>query len=335
MSFGQAREEPGADKAPDWTVPAMEIIGFDLLVNRVNRYAGKDRQDYSVSRDSIRRNLRSNWDTDADPFEVNQLGHPYQGSMYYGFARSSGFSFWESAGFALGGSALWEIAGERTPPSRNDMISTTAGGTVLGESLFRMAHLLLEKGGGMSPFWRETAAAVVSPSTAFNRYLQGRGPETIFSSRGAAVSLGTAGQWRGENVVVQGTAMAGLGYAAVGTINSLSATVDRDYRYGVAPQALAAARVIFGDRSSFDLTARQYFVSDVAANARKGSDSITRADIAYTWRVKDQHAFTVKYLWNRRDARYPDVGDRGQKRGTFGVFYTLLGQDRFGTVDWK
>jgi hypothetical protein len=325
------------------------------------------------------------------------------------------------------------------------MISTGFGGAVLGESLFRMAHLVLEKGGGMSPFWRETAAAFVSPSTAFNRHLQGRGEGSIFSSRGAdyysrlqigfmgtaqvgqgnsgvnlersevqadfaldygmpgkdgyvyrrpfdyfafqatlstangfesvmtrgllagrdyqaganyrgvwglygsydyispqifrisstALSLGTTGQWRGGDVVVQGTAMAGLGYAAVGTLKSISAALDRDYHYGVAPQALLAGRVIFGDRSSLDITLREYFVSDVAANARKGRDHIARADIGYTWRVKDQHAFTVKYLWNRRDARYPDIGDRGQSRGTFGIFYTLLGHERFGTVDWK
>jgi hypothetical protein len=445
VTLGQAREESLPDKPRDWRVPALEILGFDFLVNRVNRCCGKDRQDYAVSFGSIRRNLRGNWSEDADPFKVNQLGHPYQGSMYYGFARSAGFDFWESAGFALGGSALWEIAGERTPPSRNDMISTGIGGTFLGESLFRMAHLVLESGGGMSPFWRETAAAVVSPSTAFNRYLQGRGAETIFSSRGAeyysrlqlgfmgsaqnsqgnsgvklqrsevqadfaldygmpgkdgyvyrrpfdyfafqttlstangfenvmtrgllvgrdyqsganyrgvwglygsydyispqvfrisstAVSLGTTGQWRGQDVVVQGTAMAGLGYAAVGTVNSTSAALDRDYHYGVAPQALLALRFIFGDRSSLDVTGREYFVSDVAANARKGHDNIARADIAYTWRIKDQHAVTVKYLGNRRDARYPDIGDRSQKRGTFGIFYTLLGHDRFGTVDWK
>ncbi|MBA2672933.1 DUF3943 domain-containing protein [Ramlibacter sp.] len=444
-AFAQVAEAPAPEKLRDWRVPAMEIIGFDFLVNRVNHCCGTDRQDYAVSVGSIRRNLRGSWDVDADPFNVNQLGHPYQGSMYYGFARSSGFDFWESAGFALGGSALWEIAGERTPPSRNDMISTGIGGTFLGESLFRMAHLLLEKGGGMSPFWRETAAAVVSPSTAFNRHLQGRGPDSIFSSRGAeyysrlqvgfmgtaentqgnsgvnlkrgelqadfaldygmpgkegyvysrpfdhfafqatassangvenvmtrgllagrdykagsnyrgvwglygsydyispqifrisstALSLGTTGHWRGEDVVVQGTALAGLGYAAVGTVNSISAALDRDYHYGFAPQALVSARVIFRDRSSLDLTVRDYFVSDVAANARKGHDNIARADIAYTWRIKDQHAVTVKYLWNRRDARYPDIGDRSQRRGTFGIFYTLLGQERFGTVDWK
>jgi len=437
-------DTPPAAKRELW-LPLAEIIGFDILVNRANYYWGpeSDKPDYAVTMDSIRRNLHSSWTVDSDPFKVNQLGHPYQGSMYYGFARSAGFNFWESTGYALAGSALWEIAGETTRPSRNDMVSTGIGGSFLGESLFRMANLVLEKGGGIrNRFWRETAAAVVSPSTAFNRYLQGGGPDTIFSSRDAdyysrlqlgvmgnvqnergnstasvhnevqadfaldyglpgkdgyqyrrpfdyfafqatattanffenvmtrgllvgrdykegpnyrgiwglygsydyispqtfrisstALSLGTTGQWRHDKVVLQGTAMAGLGYAAVGTINSVDAAVDRDYHYGVAPQALLAGRAIFADRSSLDLTLREYFVSDVGN--RGGHDNIARADIAYTWRVKDQHAVTVKYLYNRRDANYPDLGNRSQSRGTFGIFYTLLGNDHFGAVDWK
>jgi hypothetical protein len=440
-SFGQTADE-GPPERKLW-LPALEIIGFDILVNRANYCCGaeSDKPDYAVTMDSIRRNLHSSWTVDADPFKTNQLGHPYQGSMYYGFARSAGFDFWESMGYAIGGSALWEIAGETTRPSRNDMVSTGIGGTFLGESLYRMANLVLEQGGGMNPFWRETVAAAVSPSTAFNRYLQGGGPDTVSSSRGApyysrlrlgvmgnvqntqgasnasvhneaqadfaldygmpgkdgyaykrpfdyfafeatattanffenvmtrglllgrdykqgkdyrgiwglygsydyispqtfrisstALSLGTTGQWRHDPVVLQGTAMAGLGYAAVGTINSADPSVDRDYHYGVAPQALLAGRAIFGDRSSLDLTLREYFVSDVGN--RGGHDNIARADIAYTWRIQKQHAVTLKYLWNRRDAQYPDIGNRGQTRGTFGIFYTLLGEDRFGAVDW-
>ena len=447
-AFAQAQVAPPepspAAQERSLALPLMEIVGFDFLVNRVNRCCGVGREDYAVSWSSIRHNLlHSSWGEDSDPFKVNQLGHPYQGSMYYGFARSAGFDFWESSAYALAGSALWEIAGERTPPSRNDMVSTGVGGTFLGESLFRMANLVLEQGGGMSPFWRETVAAAVSPATAFNRYLQGRGPETVFGSRGAeyysrlqlgvmgttqnqpgnsaatvrrnevqanfaldygmpgkegyryarpfdyfafeatassankvesvmtrglllgrdykqgpdyrgiwglygsydyiapqtfrvsstALSLGTTGQWRGKNLVVQGTALAGLGYAAAGTINSAAAAVDRDYHYGVAPQALLAARLIFRDRSSLDLTAREYFVSNVASS-RGGHDNIARADIAYTWRLRKQQAITVKYLWNRRDASYPDIGNRGQARGTFGIFYTLLGEDHFGAVNW-
>jgi hypothetical protein len=82
-----------------------------------------------------------------------------------------------------------------------------------------------------------------------------------------------------------------------------------------------------------DLTGREYFVSRAGGASRGGHDNILRADIAYTWRIHKQHAFTVKYLWNRRDATYPDLGDRSQTRGTIGVFYTLLGHDRFGALD--
>jgi hypothetical protein len=132
--------------------------------------------------------------------------------------------------------------------------------------------------------------------------------------------------------VVQGTGSAGVGYAAVGAVGG---TTDRDYHYGVAPQALLALRVIFGDRSSLDLTAREYFVSRVGGTGRGGHDNIARADISYTWRIQKQHAVTVKYLWNRRDATFPDLSDRSQTRSTIGIFYTLLGQDHFGRVDWK
>ena len=430
------------DGPPDPKLPALEIIGFDFLLNRFNRYFGSDRDDYRVSVGSIRRNLSSSWGVDADPFKTNQLGHPYQGSMYHGFARSAGFDYWHSLGYTFAGSALWEIAGERTPPSRNDQIASGIGGSFLGEALYRMSGLLLEKGGGMSPFWREVAATAISPSTGFNRHVMGRRLDSIFASRdpeyysrlqvglmataqnasgastilrrheaqtdfaldyglpgkdgyqyrrpfdyfafqatassanlfenvmtrglllgrdygrgrdyrgiwglygsydyispqtfrisSTALSLGTTGQWRAsEKVAVQGTAMAGLGYAAVGTVNGIG---ERDYHYGAAPQALLALRVIFGDKSSLDITGREYFVSRVGGANRGGHDNIARADIAYTWRIRDQHAITVKYLWNRRDATYPDLGDRSQTRGTVGIYYTLLGHDHFGRVDWR
>lgn len=426
----------------DYRLPALEIVGFDILVNRLNRCCGSQRDDYAVTLDSIRRNLRSKWVVDDDPFRVNQFGHPYQGSMYHGFARSAGLSYWESAGYTFAGSAAWEIAGERTPPSRNDQVSTGIGGTFLGEALFRMANLLLETGGGLPPFWRETVAAFVSPSQAFNRHVM-HVPNSIFSSNGAAyygqlqvgfmgatqnapgtsaartrnelqadfsldygmpgkkdyeyrrpfdhfafratfssangfenvltrgllagrgygvgtdyrgvwglygsydyispqtfrisstaLSLGTTGEWHvGRHVEVQGSVLAGLGYAAVSTLRGAAA--ERDYHYGVAPQALAAFHVIFDDRSALDLTLRDYYVSRVGGLARGGRDNIVRADLSYTWRIEKHHAITVKYLWNHRDARYPDLGDRSQTRGTVGIFYTRLGGDHFGRVEWK
>src|SRR5262249_41974869 len=102
-----------------------------------------------------------------------------------------------------------------------------------------------------------------------------------------------------------------------------------------APQALVAARLIYKDRLALDATAREYFVSNVGAAARGGHENIARVDAALTWRVLGRHGVSIKYLGNFRDAFYPDAGDTPQHRHTVGIFYTLLGSERFGAVNWK
>ena len=174
--------ETGTGK--NYLLPAVEILGFDFLLNRVQHVLRLLLLQTSQVDD--RRNLRSSWGTDSDPFQTNQLGHPYQGSMYHGFARSAGLSYWESLGYTFAGSAMWEIAGESTPPSKNDQIASGIGGTFLGEALFRMANLVLENATDTPRFWRETSAAIISPSTGFNRLAFGERYDSIFSSRGAA-----------------------------------------------------------------------------------------------------------------------------------------------------
>ncbi len=147
---------------------ALEILGFQLVLNRVDHAFVKP-DDYGVTMGSIRRNLHSGWVEDRDPFEINQMGHPYQGSVYFNIARANGLTFWESMGYAFAGSAVWEIAGETTPPSRNDQITTSFGGSFLGEALYRMAALVLDRGDGSAPGLREAGAAVVSPALGYNR----------------------------------------------------------------------------------------------------------------------------------------------------------------------
>ncbi|MEQ1598587.1 MAG: DUF3943 domain-containing protein [Methylotenera sp.] len=424
-----------------YLIPAVEIIGFDFLLNQFNRrYSGIS--DYDSNLTSIRRNLTSSWNDDRDPFNINQLGHPYQGSIYHGFARSAGLNYWESLGYTLAGSAFWEIAGEKVPPSKNDMISTGIGGTFLGEALFRMSSLVLEKGGSKPGLWRETSAALISPAAGFNRHAFGDRFDSVFASNDAsyysrlqfglsntisgnpgtadeikkndvqldfllgyglpgkpgysytrpfdyfvfqstassanvfenvmtrgllygtdyqvgesyrglwglygsydyispqtfristtALSLGTTGQlWLSESVALQSSIMAGLGYAAVGTNNGKT---ERDYHYGLAPQALAALRVIYGKQASIDITGREYFVSDVDNAHSSGHDNIVRADIAFTYRVFEKHAVSFKYQWNQRDATFPELGDRKQSTGTLGIYYTFLGHDGFGQTDWR
>jgi hypothetical protein len=423
-----------------YAIPAAEILSFSFLLNQYDRHFEGD--DYKSNLSTIRRNLHSSWVVDRDPFRINQLGHPYLGSVYHGLARSAGLNYWEALGYTFAGSALWEIAGENTPPSRNDQISTGIGGTFLGEVLFRAANLVLEHD-DIPPFWRELGAAVISPPTGFNRLVFGdrfrpifpahdpvyysrlqlgfsgtaqntsgtsttklrrsealadfsldyglpgkpgytyKRPFDYFSFQGTAssangfenlmtrgllvgkdyeagpnyrgvlglygsydyiapqtfrvsstaLSLGSTGQvWLSDTVAVQGTALLGAGYAAVGTTRS---SADNDYHYGLAPQGLLALRLILGDRASVDLTGREYFVSRVAAATRGGHDNIVRIDATLTLRVYRQHAVAIKYLGNRRDAVYPDLGDISQSRGTIGIFYTLLGHDRFGAVEWR
>jgi Domain of unknown function (DUF3943) len=431
--------ETGAGKS--YWIPALEIVVFDTLLNLFNRnYFGCC--DYDTNLSTIRRNLHSKWVTENDPFKVNQLGHPYQGSIYHGFARSAGLNYWESLGYTFAGSIFWEIAGETTPPSKNDQVASGIGGTFLGEALFRMSSLVLENANGTPRFWRELGAAVISPSTGFNRLAFGDRFDAIFSSNDAAyysrlavggtiggqnipgtstksegseaqldfsidyglpgkpgynykrpfdyfafqvtasssnvvenvmtrglllgtdyevgkhyrgvwglygsydylspqffrvsstaLSLGTTGQlWLSDKVALQGTAMLGAGYAAVGTLRGSG---ERDYHYGVAPQALLALRLIFGETASLDVTGREYFVTRVSAADRAGHDNIARVDVALNWRIHKQHAIAARYVISRRDSSFPDLGDLTQQRGTFGIFYTLLGHDRFGAVDWR
>jgi hypothetical protein len=113
---------------------------------------------------------------------MNQFGHPYQGSMYQGFARSAGLNYWEALVYTNVGSFLWETAGETTNPSINDQIASGIGGSFFGEALFRMAGLVLEGNGGKPGFFRELAATAVSPPTGINRMAFGDRFKAVYPS---------------------------------------------------------------------------------------------------------------------------------------------------------
>ncbi|MEP6702259.1 MAG: DUF3943 domain-containing protein, partial [Betaproteobacteria bacterium] len=159
----------------------------------------------------------------------------------------------------------------------------------------------------------------------------------IFRISSTALSLGTTGQyWASDNIALQGTALLGVGYAAAGTLHGAYDPDQRDYHYGVAPQALLGFRAIFGDRYSLDLTGREYFVSRIGGGANtSGHDNIVRLDAALTYRISGKHAVSLRYLLSRRDASFTGFTDATQQRGTVGLYYTLLGHDRFGAVDWR
>ena len=181
-------------KLKNYFLPALEIPLFLAALNGVDRLVYGE-EDFGSTWETGWRHVRHGpWVVDQDEFSINQLGHPYQGSMYYGFARASGLNFWEGLLYSNAGSFLWETYGETTDPSINDQVASGVGGPLIGEPLFRMAHLMLEGGEGAPGFWRELGAAFISPPTALNRLLFGERYTPILKSRHAAVfSLVQAG----------------------------------------------------------------------------------------------------------------------------------------------
>jgi len=165
-----------------YLIPAAEVPGFLTGLSIVDRITiPHDVYDSTFS--STWEHLHEqHWVFDTDPFNINQFAHPYQGSMMFGFARATGVGFWQSLIYSNVGSFIWKMAGETDLPSINDQLTTGTAGALLGESLFRMAGLLLESGGDHPGFWREMGAAVLSPPTGFTRLVFGERFREVFPS---------------------------------------------------------------------------------------------------------------------------------------------------------
>lgn len=442
--------ETGAGKS--YLIPALEIPAFLVLLNVYDRFAYSDLEEngkkvYDTDLQTFWDHVVDGpWGVDTDAFNINQFAHPYQGSMYHGFARSAGLSYWESLIYTNLGSYLWETAGETTDPSINDQFASGTGGTFLGEALFRMASRVLEGDGGKPGMWQELGAAIISPPTGINRLAFGNrfmpvfpshNPATftrvqlgvslntnvsekeglfssfvrnearagftmayglpgkprysydrpfdyfhfefttlgntdnpfddimirgfllgdeyqagqdyqgiwglyggydyisphIFRVSSTSLSLGTTYQWwLSRSVALQGSLLGGVGYAAAGNVSQIG---ERDYHYGVAPQALLGLRLIMGDRAMLDLTGRTYHLTGMGGDDPGGRETINRLNAGFTVRVYERHALGVNYITSVRDAQYPERADSHQSIGTTSLVYTWLGRARFGAVEWR
>ena len=115
----------------------------------------------------------------------------------------------------------------------------------------------------------------------------------IFRVSNTAGAFGTTGQWwLGRQVALQGTALAGVGYAGGGVIRGAGVTAPspngeglRNYHYGLAPESILALKLIFGDRAALDTTARGYYISRIAASESTGSETMDRFDALFTIRI--------------------------------------------------
>ncbi len=160
-------------KYPLW-IPATEVLGALAFTWALDRYL----LNAEYARIGIKTwtyNIEKGWEWDMDRFGVNFIGHPYSGTLSYNAGRSNGYNYWQSFGFALGGSLMWEYFAENTRPSYNDIINTPINGAFLGEILYRLSsNLLDDRTRGRERVFREIAAGIIDPMRGFNRLIQGK-----------------------------------------------------------------------------------------------------------------------------------------------------------------
>lgn len=164
---------PWVPKERHFARAAGEVVLMEVLPWSFSRYVS-NAEFAHISIGTVRQNLETGFTYDRDNFQTDQFSHPYHGSLFFGAARSNGYSFWESGAFAFAGSFVWEVGMESEPPAFNDLVNTTLGGMDRGEIAHRLGTLLRDntaRGGGR--FWRELGAAVLDPMGAFNRLLDG------------------------------------------------------------------------------------------------------------------------------------------------------------------
>jgi hypothetical protein len=138
------------------------LLGIGVLM-LFNRFVLRHEWAFPTSQ-SIHQNFTVPWYwEDTDGFIVNQIGHPYQGSISFTAGRVNGFNFYESMFFCAFGSFVWEAFGESQHASINDFITTATGSMPVGEMLYRL-YLEACAAGIPAPL-----TFFISPMAAFHR----------------------------------------------------------------------------------------------------------------------------------------------------------------------
>jgi hypothetical protein len=145
---------------------AFEITSLNVTIWFFNKFI--DPQPWAnISLESMSRNLTSGFAYDIDTYRTNKLGHPYHGAIHYSIGRANGLNFLESTICSTFGSYTWEVFLESIRPSSNDLILNTLGGVALGEVLFKIGDLLLDKNSsGFERIFRKSLAFILNPAYA-------------------------------------------------------------------------------------------------------------------------------------------------------------------------
>jgi len=155
--------------------PAVQILGENFAIAGFNYFIRK--VDYAaIDLHSIQSNFENGFVWDDNNFNVNQIGHPYQGGLYYCAARNHGFGYRGSLLYAFGGSLQWELFMETEPPALNDLVTTTLGGAMMGEMTGRLAEKLHQQthGGSVIQIFRGAGVVMINPPYGLHTIVAGK-----------------------------------------------------------------------------------------------------------------------------------------------------------------
>lgn len=173
----------GTSLARRSTYTAGGVLATNFAMAGWNRYV-RDMDYARIDGETIWHNLAHEWVWDDDNFQVNQIGHPLQGAMYYSVARANGFGYLSGLMWTTAGSIHWEYFMETAPPAMNDLVTTRMGGAMLGEMTWRLAEDISGESGGEPWGWvRRTAAFLINPIHGMDRLVNGTPRHPVVSRK--------------------------------------------------------------------------------------------------------------------------------------------------------
>ena len=142
---------------------------------------------------------------DKDEWEINYIGHPYFGAVYYVVARNEGLSPLESFGYSfLMSTFLWEMGIEALAeiPSKQDLFITPVIGSVIGEAFYIWEQRILANQGELWGSYAAGNAALIllNPAGVLSRRINQRldNPRWIQEARSYWVTQATATSLSGQ-----------------------------------------------------------------------------------------------------------------------------------------
>ncbi len=152
-------------------------IGAFLGIGKALYIAGQEsmKEDWDFDNKTFSDYKERLFTTKQMKFDDNAIGmnwgHAYAGVLYYSSARNNGFSSKESFLINIASSSIWEYFGEnKEVVSINDQIVTGIGGSVIGETLFQISHMLKSR----KSLTAKVLGVIINPIGSFNDWIDGK-----------------------------------------------------------------------------------------------------------------------------------------------------------------